>query len=249
MGKLLEMKSKPVPRTDLAAEVLPKLAAAKAKLAELEAQAAAAMLSSTLGEQGATAKLAQINAELDTAQRSAKQLQAAYDLAMQRDAAAVAAADAQGRRIQLTEMKKRAAARLASMEECCTALETASKAYAQFLAETDAMAIAMPTGMVSHSIAWHMLDIMLDGRPFPALIEIVMRGEMWRHADLTRQDRPTSAALPGASPPTENLRLRPTAIEPCHEAVRRMNGWVLGLIEGRIKSIEQADAAKYSKSA
>jgi hypothetical protein len=74
MGKLLEMKSKPVPRTDLAAEVLPKLAAAKAKLAELEAQAAAAMLSSTLGEQGATAKLAQINAELDTAQRSAKPL-------------------------------------------------------------------------------------------------------------------------------------------------------------------------------
>jgi hypothetical protein len=139
MGKVAEFK-KPAPRTDLAAEVAPKLEAAKARLVELEAHAAEAALAVALNEMGAATKLTEINVQVDAAGRAVLQPQAALDLARQRDAMAAADADTRARRVNLAAMQKHAASRLAAMQECCEALETASKAYAAFLAETDALA-------------------------------------------------------------------------------------------------------------
>jgi hypothetical protein len=91
---------------------------------------------------------------------------------------------------------------------------------------------------------------MLDGgRPFPAAIQTLISGEMWRCADLSRRDRPNGAALPGASPPIEKPRLQPGSIEPASAAVERQNTYLLGLIDARLRAIEESNAAKLSKSA
>jgi hypothetical protein len=244
MGKVTELK--PPPRTDVAAEVAPKLAAARERLGELEQEANAAALAAALNELGGAGKLAQLNGQLEATRRDVAQLEGALRLAEQRDAMAQAAIDLKRRREQLRVMERHADARLDAVTELCTALASASKAYARFLDETDAMALAMPTGMIPHPIAWHMVDIMLDGRPFPARIEVLIAGEMHRCADLSRQDRRSAAALPGAAPPVESQRLRPAAVEPATAAVQRMNEWLLGLVNERLAAIERADAARFA---
>jgi hypothetical protein len=71
-----------------------------------------------------------------------------------------------------------------------TGLAQASKALARFYDETDKMALAMPLGLIQHTIAWHQIEIEIDGWLFPARIENIIAGEMYRHADLSRRDRP-----------------------------------------------------------
>jgi hypothetical protein len=247
MGKVTPLK--PAPGTDSAEVVAPKLADAQTKLAELEAQATAAALSAALGEMGASARLTDINSLLDVARRDTVQLQSAYVLAQQRDAMAQAEIDSRGRRSQIAEMKKHADARLEAAIQMCAALKKASLAYSEFLRLTDLMATSMPLGLLNHVVPWHQIEIEIDGRLFPARIENVVAGEMYRHADLSRRDRPSGAALPGSAAPVEHQRLNPAAIEPADKAVQRANAWLLGLIEGRIKSIEQANAAKFAKIA
>jgi hypothetical protein len=149
MAKIAEFK-KPPPRTDAAEIVLPKLAAARERLLELEDQVNAAALSAALEELGASGRLTKANADLEAARQHVDELERAYKLAEAKDAMARAELDAKGRREQLAVMRSRADARLAAIEECCTAIETASKSYARFLNETDAMARALPLGTISH---------------------------------------------------------------------------------------------------
>jgi len=246
MGKVTDFKKASL-QTNLAGEVQPKLEEARSRLAELESQASAAALAAALNELGASKQLAEINRQLDDARRDVAQLEGALRLAEQRDTMAQAQLDARARREQLAAMQRHARARLDAVTELCTAIETAAKSYTRFLAATDEMALALPLGMISHPISWHMVGIMLDGREFPARIEAVIAGEMFRHADLTRADG--RIALPGASPPTEKQRLAPSSIEPATDAVRRMNEWLIGMVDEKLKSIEQKDAARFAKTA
>ncbi len=68
-------------------------------------------------------------------------------------------------------------------------------------------------------------------------------GEMFRHA-VGPQD-----ALPGSRPPTEGLRLRPAAIEPVAEAVKRQHEYLIGTIREKSAALERADAVRLAKTA
>jgi hypothetical protein len=233
MGKTIEFK-KPAPRTDLAAEVAPKLEAAKARVIELENLVAEASLAASLEEAGAANRLVQVSSQLDAARNEVSLREVAYRLALQRDAKAQAAIEAKALRAQVAEFERHAQARHEAMIEACTAMEMAAKAYVRFLDETDKMAIAMPTGMLAHAVNWYWLDTMIDGRAFPARIEIVIAGELYRH----------STRFPGAAPPTEGLRLRPDDIEPASAGVRRMNEYLIGAIREKLAAIENAPLPK-----
>jgi DNA-binding phage protein len=243
MGKTIDFK--PRERADLVSEVAPKLDAARARLADLEAQLNAAALADALGEMGAAGRLAQLDTAVETARREVAQLEGAHRLAVQRDGLAQVAVDAKVSQAQLAAMQRHGDARFEAMVEVCAALELAAKAYTKFFDETERMALAVPLGMIPRGIQWNVLDLMVDGSAVPAAIDAIVAGEMYRHGDLGRADR----MLPGARAPAEILRMRPTAIEPASEAVRRMNEYLIGAIKERLKSIEQAAAAQFSKSA
>jgi hypothetical protein len=235
----------PEPRTDLAAEVAPKLEAARARLGDIEAQASAAALAQALEEPGAVGRLASINAAAENARRDVRQLEQAHKLAEQRDGMARAAIEAKARQAQLAEFQKLADARLAAMVELCAAIEVAAGAYARFLELTSKMAGEMPTGIVPHVVAWNDLETMMpDGRALPAPIDKIVAGEMYRHG-AGRPDR----LLPGAKPLIEALRLQPGAIEPATEGVRRLNDYLVGTIREKIESLERAAAAQFAQSA
>jgi hypothetical protein len=243
VAKIVDLKSEKPERTNLAAEVAPKLESARTRLAELERHLSAAALAATLDEPGAADRLATLNDRLDVARRDVTQLEGAHRLAIQRDAAAQAAIEAKARQAELTALQAAADARLKAMVETCRGLETAAKAYTRFVEATAKMALALPTGQIPHAINWSHADIMIDGRVFPAALDVVVAGEMFRHA-VGPQD-----ALPGSRPPTEGQRLRPAAIEPAAEAVRRMNEYLVGTIREKYAALERADAVRLAKSA
>jgi hypothetical protein len=250
MGKPIEFKkpTAPEPRTDLAAEVAPKLEAARVRLADIEAQASAAALAQALEEPGAVGRLASINAAAENAGRDVRQLEQAHRLAEQRDGMARAAIEAKARQAQLAEFEKLGDARLASMVELCAAIEVAARAYARFLELTSKMAGAMPTGIVPHVVAWHDLETMMpDGRAFPAPIDKIVASEMFRHAPARDDGR--HCYLPGAKPLIDALRLQPGAIEPATEGVRRLNNFLVDMIREKFESLERAAAAQFAQSA
>jgi hypothetical protein len=226
------------PRTDLAAEVAPKLEAARACLAELEEHVGAAALAVAINELGAADRLTELNVQVEAARRDVVQLEAAHRHAEQRDAAARAALARSARKAQLIELQRCADRRLAAMEAVSAALETAAKAYNTFLDETTEMARAFPTGTVPFNIDWMKLDFMVDDRTFPAGLDVIIAGEMFRHADPARVGSPCGA-LAGARAPAEALRLRPAMIEPATAAVERTNKYLVGLVAERL------DAARF----
>lgn len=233
----------PKPRTDLAAEIAPKLEAARAHRDELEKQATEAALADALGESGAAGRLAQLNSQIDIARRDVNQLEAAHRLAAHRDATARAAAEAKARQDQLGILQGHAEARFAAMVELCAGLEVAAKAYARFLDETKQFAIAWPTGISPYTVPWLDLTTLVDGRAFPAPVAAVVASEMFRHTP------PGGKELPGAKPLIELFRLQPAAIEPATEAVRRTNDFLIGEIKDRFEAMERATAQRLSKSA
>jgi hypothetical protein len=244
MAKVIDIKAGPITPTNLAATVETKLNAARQQLAELDGQVGAAALAASLDEPGAGKRLADLNGRLETARRDVAQLEGAHRAALDRDAHSLATWEACGRRAQLDDLQRVADARLKAMGELCAALETAAKAYTKFIDLTDAMAVALPTGVIQHQVIWRMADILIEGRGFPATFDVLVGAEMFRHAA-----DPSRALLPGGRPPTEAQRLQPGAIEPASEAVRRMNDYVVGAIRERFEAIERADAARFLKTA
>jgi hypothetical protein len=238
MGKLLDIKSRQIePRTDLAAEVAPKLEAARIRLAELEDQQGAAALAATLDEAGAASRLAQLNNQIDCARRERAQLEVAHRVAVHRDAMAKAAIESKARRTQLAAFEKVGAERLKAWRETCEGLAAAAEAYTRFIELTDEMAVAMPTGTVQQTILWRMADtIVADGGAFPATLDVLLGAEMFRNAT-----NPSRALLPGARPPTETQRYKPASIEPAVASIERMNQYLVGLVRGKLDAIEQAE--------
>jgi hypothetical protein len=243
MAKVIDLKSETPSRTNLAAEVAPKLEAARARLAELERHVNAAALAATLNEQGAAGRLANLNNQLDVARRDVTQLEGAYRLAGQRDAQAQAAIEAKARQTELAALQKIADLRHQAMVELCRGIEIAAKAHTKFVDLTRKFALALPTGQIPHAINWNHVGILIDGVEFPAALAVVVGGEMFRHA-VGPQD-----ALPGSRPPTEGLRLRPAAIEPAADAVKRQHDYLVGTIREKYAALERADAVRLAKSA
>jgi len=229
----------PEPRTDLAAEVAPKLEAARTHFAELEEHVGAAALAVAIGELGAADRLTELNVQVEAARRDVVQLEAAHRLAEQRDAAAKATLAAQARQAQLAELQRCADKRLDAMLTVSAGLAAAGRAYTDFLDATIAMSRAFPTGVVQFNINWAQLDAMVDGRTFPAGIDVVIAGELWKHADPSRAGH-ACGALPGARPPTESLRLRPALIETAAEAVKRTNKYLVQLVKERFERMDAA---------
>jgi hypothetical protein len=234
----------PTPRR-IAQSVEAKLRASERRLLDLQAEIDEVALSKALDENGAAERLAELNGKMQAAREEFEQLSGAHRLALRKDGQAEVKARARIRSAQLSAMQSHARARLAAMTDLCAAIETAAKASTRFLDSTDKMALATPTGMISHAIAWHDLDTMIDGRSFPAPIDKIVASEMFRHA----RDDGSRRYLPGAAPLIEHLRLQPAAIEPATEAVKRTNEYLLGSIKTKLESIEQADAAKVAGGA
>jgi len=143
-------------------------------------------------------------------------------------------------------MQVHADARLAAMVELCEASQKAAAAYIDFLDATDKMALAMPLGLVPHAVSWHLLPLLLDNGEFPGRVEVAVAAELYRHGVLRADGR---GMLPGAAPPVESQRLRPASIEPASAAVERQNTYLLGLIDARLRAIEESNAAKFARSA
>ena len=200
MAKVVDLKPEPQ-RTNLAAEVAPKLEAARARLAELESHVNAAALAVALDEPGASDRLANLNDRLDVARRDVAQLEGAHRLAIQRDAQAQAAIEAKARQTELAALQKIADARHQAMVELCRGLEMAAKAHTRFVDLTGKFALALPTGQIPHAINWNHVGILIDGVEFPAALPVVVAGEMFRHA-VGPQD-----ALPGSRPPDRRTAL------------------------------------------
>ena len=200
MAKVVDLKPEPQ-RTNLAAEVAPKLEAARARLAELESHVNAAALAVALDEPGASDRLANLNDRLDVARRDVAQLEGAHRLAIQRDAQAQAAIEAKARQTELAALQKIADARHQAMVELCRGLEMAPKAHTRIVDLTGEFALALPTGQIPHAINWNHVGILIDGVEFPAALPVVVAGEMFRHA-VGPQD-----ALPGSRPPDRRTAL------------------------------------------
>jgi hypothetical protein len=234
------MTGKSTSRANLAAEVEPKLDAAIAKLAAIERRVAETSLAAALNETGAHGRLAQHTADRDAAAHEVAQLEGALRLAVQRDAAAQARAEAKARANQLADLQERADARLAKMVEVCAAIEAAAVAYTQYLDATGEMQRALPTGTIPHAVDFLMLDFAVgNGTVMPASTDIVLAGEMWKHADPARAGKPCGT-LPGARAPVDQLRLQPSKIEPASEAVRRANEYLIGRVRQRFEEIDRA---------
>jgi hypothetical protein len=224
----------------IAPAVAEKLAAAEQHRANLEGHIATAALDAALERQGAALRVTTLDKQLAAARDKCQQLAAALRLARQQDARALAAADANARQAQLAVMKEHAEARLKAMTEFGIAIKAAAEAYAQFLDCTDQMAVAMPTGVIPQMIHWGMLETMIEGRLFPAEIDKIVSGEMFRHAK-------GRGALPGARPLTEGFRLRPDAIEPATESVARVNYYLVSPISERFDVIERDEQARIAQ--
>jgi hypothetical protein len=123
-----------------------------------------------------------------------------------------------------------------------------ARAYARFLDLTAKMAGEMPTGIVTHVVAWNDLEtIMPDGRALPAPIDKIVASEMFRHAPVRDDGR--HCYLPGAKPLVDALRLQPGAIEPATEGVRRLNAYLVDMIREKFESLERTAAAQFAQSA
>jgi hypothetical protein len=182
-------------------------------------------------------KVAQVAAELES-------LRAAHGRAMQLDAASAAAVARAQRRVDFDAISAAAANRLKIMEKIVSGIEAAAKGYVQFLDATDAIAVST-VGVLPYGVDWRHVDTLIDGMPFPAGLDVLFAGEMFRHAGKSAGGQP--AVLPGAKAPTVQMQDRPAAIEPAIEAVRRTNTWLLSAIKDRFDALDRADPAESEK--
>jgi hypothetical protein len=227
--------------------VAAKLAAAKQRLGDLESQMGAHALDESEGADGASQKLAGLVSKIQSARAEVAKLEEANRYADLLDKRAGAAARAKLRQSQLMAMRSHARARYDAMGQLCAALQAAAKFYAQFLNSTEKMALATPTGLLPHGVNWHHLETTIDGRSFPAALDVVVAGEMFRHTVPTESGRRRD--LPGANPPAVSLRDRPAEIEPATEGVRRMNDYLVGEIKQRLEAVNRTEQAQVERRA
>jgi hypothetical protein len=219
----------------IAPAVAEKLASAEQHRASLESEIASVALDAALERPGAAAKLSALEKQITVARDKCSQLSAASRLAQQRDSRVEAQAVAKARLAQVATMQRHADARLKAMEEFSRSIKPAAEAYARFLIETDNMANAAPTGILQQTIIWDLLETMLEGQVWPASVDVIASGEMYRHSAAMK----ARALMPGAKPPIDKLRGQPEAIEPIAEGVKRLNDYLISLFRDQIEAIER----------
>jgi hypothetical protein len=230
-----ESKTDKAPHWPIAPAVAEKLAAAEQHRADLESEIAVVALDAALERPGAAAKLSALEKQINVARDRCSQLSAASRLAKQRDSRMEIQATAKARQAQVATMQRHADARLKAMEDFSRSIKPAADAYAKFLTETDNMANAAPTGILQQAIIWDLLETMLDGQVWPASVDIIAAGEIYRHSAAAKG----RALMPGASPPTMQLRDMPDKIEPIAEGVKRLNEYLLRLFKDGIETAER----------
>jgi hypothetical protein len=138
--------------TTRAPAVAAKLASAGNVLAVLEAGSAELALAEVEGVSGATGRMRAHDQKIGAARAEVEKLQAAHRRAIELDEAAAATAQRDARRSQFATMQKLADDRLKAMAAIVSGLEAAAKGYIEYLDITDALAAALPTGVLAHGI-------------------------------------------------------------------------------------------------
>jgi hypothetical protein len=215
-----------------------KLDVARARLTALEGQQGKLALSAELGELGAAAKLKEWQKAVEVARAERDRLEAAFEVARKRDAAAAAAADVAARRAGFARLEQHAAAREQAAGKLSAALAAACEAYADFLASTEAMVGALPSGC-QWPPAWaHHLS-----RAEPLIAD-----QMWKFSRV-HQINEFGAQLPGAAPLDQRNRFQPDKIEPFTNTIAASNTYLLDAVRQQIEIAEQVAGEMQSEAA
>jgi hypothetical protein len=227
------MQPEPKPR---APAVAAKLETARAARAALDADLGEAALAASEGLRGADRRLADLRAQITTADRDVAELERALALALKKDHQAELGARAKIRESQLAAFTGHARARDVSVAEICDALQKLAGSYGRYINLTAKMIGAVPIGTA--------LPVMgvgpnsMFGSAFGNLAGL-LAGEAFRHVDVTSQIR---AALPFAKAPTIGLSDDPRGVPSGAEAFREATAAVLKEISEQVSKLDTDEA-------
>jgi hypothetical protein len=168
-----------------------------------------ARLDAELGKPGASGNHAALAKQLAAASADVQELREAHRRAVERDRAAAAETRRKLQADQLGELTQHAADRVEAFVAFSTGIEAAGKAYQKFVDANTKMAAAIPIGCTPPPGAF---------APFAENYPPVLAAaEMFRLCSI----------LPGARPPSHDLRDQPDKIMPGAESLKRQNELVL----------------------
>ncbi len=209
MTILEAIRGKPGTKAAQAPEILRRLHAAEAELAELETQHGNAALDAIVGEAGASDRLNTLNRDLAKARDSVATLRAAHDAAVERDEATIAAQRAAIRKTQMAAVRKHLEARDAAAVALSAAIEEATKQYHALLDRSAKAQAACPVGMT-----WPVSTACGTDQ-----IRGLVMNELYR-ASATAGNR-DGRAFPGAEFPSRLFEHQPKAIPSLVDAIKQ----------------------------
>ncbi len=226
-------KRKPEPvKPVTAADILAQIEAKKAELRRLD-RLAFDLAEKSVGNDEAEHQYHRCIEDSVAVQRDIERLQAALSGIEYRTAAAATTERAATRRGQLVEFEAQLQRRLAVVTELASAIETASKAYAAFTAETEKLAAYVPAG--TSLSGFPIFDYLVDGRSFPVNLPMAIATEMFKTGQAPHLRLPGSKAL------TLELVDAPHLIESMVPAQQRVNDAMLADVRGQVERAEAAE--------
>jgi hypothetical protein len=123
-----------------------KLDAAREKLGRIRDDVGQTALDAAEGVEGADERLAALRANIAGAEQVVEELTKAFDLAAKYDRQAAAAGAADMRLKQFEVMQAKADLRLRAVTRLMEAIGVAAEAYGEYVAATNQMVVALPTG-------------------------------------------------------------------------------------------------------
>jgi hypothetical protein len=204
-----------------APEVLRKLRAAEAELAELETQHGAAALDAIADEAGASDRLATLNRNLTNARDNVATLKAAHTAAVERDEMTLNVQRTAIRKTQMAAVRKHLEARDVAAAALTEAIAEATKQYHALLDRSAKAQAACPIGT-----KW----------PFDTVCEIdpirrLVTDEIFR-ASATAGNR-DGRAFPGAQLSNAKYEWQPRAIPSLVETVRQSSEYAMRQLIGK----------------
>ena len=153
-------------------------------------------------------------------------------------AATAATADrAQARRGGLVEFESLMKRRSAAVAELAKAIETASQAYATFIAESHTVAERLPSGcQMPNSLNLAAFEYLIGGQAVPLGPSAAIAAEMFRTAVAPH------LRLPGSKAPTLQFTDDAAAIEPLVAAAERVAEFVIRDVRKQVERLESAEA-------
>lgn len=204
--------------TPLAQRVGAELEAARTRHAASRDTVAQLTLDEIQGVKGATAQLSTARKELQSTADEIARLESALALAERQKLDSRLASEAAARQRQLDQLIKLADARSDAAKALATSIEAVARAYDEFQKSTDALAIAMPLGVVPHAVHFGMIGIATDGVELPLPVHLAIGADFFRLG--------VPEGICGSKAPTINTRHRPQAIASLTEGVKNQNIWL-----------------------